>query len=385
MASAANPVRKRLPGQGAIAGARPLKIGSFILALALLAGAGWAAPEKPAAARNLAITLIDGSQVVGVPKNQIISIRTDFAQMDLPLERIASITLGDDRKTVAVVLQNGDKFKGSLDGKPLEIETAFGKITVAAQNIKRIDILAAGLDDPNLKNDLILHYSFDKDDEKVTDSSPEHNDGKVFGVTWERQGKVGLAASFNGVDNFIEITPKTDVAAIKDFTIAVWIFLRDWKNQPNDEADRQYIFDGHSHSRSEPGDVYRDGFCVACDGAPGAEKIQAGYMEADGSSMGGHAAANLKGAWHHLVFARRGNEISLYLDGELRKLDEAAKSSDTPLNMQHNWFIGTFSGNNPNYRGGRFNYSFKGLMDELMIWKRGLTEAEVKQLFNLQK
>jgi hypothetical protein len=69
----------------------------------------------------------------------------------------------------------------------------------------------------------------------------------------------------------------------------------------------------------------------------------------------------------------------------LRKLDEAAKSSDTPLNMQHNWFIGTFSGNNPNYRGGRFNYSFKGLMDELMIWKRGLTEAEVKQLFNLQK
>jgi pimeloyl-ACP methyl ester carboxylesterase len=47
--------------------------------------------------------------------------------------------------------------------------------------------------------------------------------------------------------------------------------------------------------------------------------------------------------------------------------------------MQHNWFIGTFSGNNPNYSS--FNYSFYGLIDELRIYNRALSDTEIKSLY----
>ncbi len=49
--------------------------------------------------------------------------------------------------------------------------------------------------------------------------------------------------------------------------------------------------------------------------------------------------------------------------------------------MNHNWFIGTFSGNNPHY--GSFNYSFYGLIDDLRIYNRALSNDEILALYNM--
>jgi hypothetical protein len=329
---------------------------------------------------RLAIDLVDGSHIIGVPSITSVPIQTSYARMDIPLEKIASIEIGDDHETAAIDLQNGDKLQGVLDLKPLELETIFGEITVGVQHLLRAKI-------HSLRADLVLHYSFDEDEgDKVTDMSLRGNDGKAFGVTWTAQGKVGRGASFDGIDDYIAVVPRSDVSVIEDVTVSVWTYLQDWKSKPGGKTDRQYIFDGHSHSSSIRNDFYRDGCCLYYDGAATSEKIWSGvYQYKDKGGMGGYFAVPIKDQWHHVVYMKRGNESYTYLDGVLIKpIEETGRKTSEPLDMQHTWFIGTFSGNNPHY-GSRSNYSFHGLMDELMVWTRALSEGEIKQLYNSQK
>jgi hypothetical protein len=336
--------------------------------------------ELKVAPLRLAIDLVDGSHIIGVPSITSVPFQTSYAKMDIPWEKIVSIEIQDDHETASFQLQNGDRLKGVLDLNPLELETIFGEITVGMQHILRVEIRS-------LRASLVLHYSFDEDEgDTVTDMSLRGNDGKAFGITWMDQGKVGRAASFDGIDDYIAVVPKSDVSAIEDVTVSVWTYLQDWKSQPGGKTDRQYIFDGHSHSSSIRNAFYRDGCSVFYDGTTTTEEIWSGvYYYKSKGGMSGSFGAPIKGQWHHVVYMRRGNTGYTYLDGELVKPSkELGHKTSEPLDMQHTWFIGTFSGNNPSY-GSRINYSFHGLMDEVMVWTRALSEGEIKQVYNLQK
>jgi hypothetical protein len=84
------------------------------------------------------------------------------------------------------------------------------------------------------------------------------------------------------------------------------------------------------------------------------------------------------------VFARRGTEDYTYLDGKLLDSTYAKRvQRNDLLDLNHTWSIGTFAGNNgPGSR--QVNYSFKGSMDEIMVFNRALSADEVRQLFNSQ-
>ena len=78
--------------------------------------------ELKAAPLRLAIDLVDGSRIIGVPKIKSIPVQTSYAKMDIPLEQITSIHIRDDHEMASIDLLNGDKLKGVLDLKPLELE-----------------------------------------------------------------------------------------------------------------------------------------------------------------------------------------------------------------------------------------------------------------------
>ena len=75
------------------------------------------------------------------------------------------------------------------------------------------------------------------------------------------------------------------------------------------------------------------------------------------------------GQWHHLVAVRDGAKASLYVDGKLaasRNDIQGAVEPDTAL------------------IGGRLfgeKASFKGLIDDLRLYTRMLSEAEIKTLY----
>jgi len=238
---------------------------------------------------------------------------------------------------------------------------------------------------PIPKDGLVAYYPFNED---CKDHSGNGNHGQPYGgPTWAR-GPVGAALQLDGVDDYVQIVPKSDVSKMGDFTVSVWTYMKGIKQQPGGRRDRQYIFDGHAQSATAPkSEIYRPGFVLAYDQQPTCQEICTGYLF---STKSPHVvqkrSAKVMGGWHHLVFVRKGFEVATYLDGKQLDGPDASTGHTGPLNMNHHWFVGTFAGNNPNYtiRGNRFNYSFRGMLDELRIYSRALSAGEVETIYGAE-
>jgi len=76
------------------------------------------------------------------------------------------------------------------------------------------------------------------------------------------------------------------------------------------------------------------------------------------------------GLWHHVVATRNGDQGRMYVDGKLVK-EEIAMDGDIGGD-QTNWYLA---------QDGNTNGYMAGTMDEVRIYKRDLTEAEVQQNF----
>ena len=87
--------------------------------------------------------------------------------------------------------------------------------------------------------------------------------------------------------------------------------------------------------------------------------------------------------WHLLILLRKGGIVRMFYDDTEVPIFEGFMKPDT-IDMRHPWYIGTFSGNNPNYLvgGKQFNYSFKGFIDDVRIYNRTITDKEIKLLYN---
>ncbi len=229
-------------------------------------------------------------------------------------------------------------------------------------------------------NGLVAYYSFDG---HVDDSSENQNHGAQYGGVTFVPGKSGKAAKFDGVDDYILIIPRSDVSAIGDFTAGAWTYVEGWKYQssPYEGKDRQYIFDGHTHSNTTARDFYRPGFALIYDWTSEAAEIH-NFIYYGRDWLEQNIKADVNGQWRFFVFVRKDENTYTYLDGQLLTTSYAAevKRRDV-LDMRHNWYIGAFNGNNPHYNDGVFNYSFHGLIDDFFIYDRALSAVEIQTLY----
>jgi hypothetical protein len=117
-----------------------LKYGIIIMGAFLLSTSVWARQDSTNQPLRLDLDLVDGSHIIGVPSITSLPIKTSYARMDIPLEKIASIEIGEDHETAAIDLQNGDKLKGVLNLKPLELETIFGHVSIGIDNVQALRV-----------------------------------------------------------------------------------------------------------------------------------------------------------------------------------------------------------------------------------------------------
>jgi hypothetical protein len=246
-------------------------------------------------------------------------------------------------------------------------------------------LMSSGVATADLSDGLMAYYDFEGN---ANDVSGNVNNGTEYGGVSYTNGILGQAARFDGVNDYIQITPQSNVSAIGNFSISAWAYLYDWKDQPVGRiSDRHYIFDAHANSKTAATDFYRSGPSLIYDKwlETNTEEIHHAIQYSLPNSLELDVKLQLKGAWHHNVFQRVGDNVFFYFDGQL--VDpltyEIFPSSpvSTTLDMQHDWFIGTFAGNNSNYDPG-YNYSFYGLIDELRIYNRDLSAAEVLDLYS---
>lgn len=78
-----------------------------------------------------------------------------------------------------------------------------------------------------INDGLVGYWSFDEGiGTTAHDSSGNYNDGTVYGANWT-DGKFGKALSFDGIDDYVQVSSSTSLDCISDaITIAAWVKLK---------------------------------------------------------------------------------------------------------------------------------------------------------------
>jgi RNA polymerase sigma factor (sigma-70 family) len=215
---------------------------------------------------------------------------------------------------------------------------------------------------------LILHFTFAKaaPDGNVTDLSDAKNDGKASGARWTPNGKMGGAYEFKTDGDQIEVANNESLNP-KQITLAAWIKTSymdaRWRRIFDKSYDKGYALSIAGDWRNKS---YRGLGCLEI--CPGTHVAYSNIVVADGQ-------------WHHLVATFDENEQRLYVDGQIHNAIRWKKPGQLNTN-NFNLVIGC---NRSNLQEDDLGISFRGLIDEPMVWNRALSPEEVKFLFESQQ
>lgn len=210
----------------------------------------------------------------------------------------------------------------------------------------------------SLLDGLVAHYNLDGD---ANDSSGYGNDGTVFGATpsADRFGTSNSAFSFNGIDNYIHI-PESTAFDSTAFSISVWFRAASYPVEAGMLISKgQNNFEIHTASEET--------------GSTGMKFLPRFIAQGVVTDWHSPADSYALGEWTHVVGVYDpGNAIAFFVDGvEVPLIGPAATPSlgdnllDARLGMRTDDTL-----------------AFHGDMDDVRIYDRVLSAAEVEQLFS---
>lgn len=199
---------------------------------------------------------------------------------------------------------------------------------------------------------LVLYFPFDEGTgDTVEDLSGTGNDGTIHGATWVKEGKINSALSFEG-NNYVEVPHSETLSITKEITIMAWTYMNEGSSGELAIVSKgQWAANDLPYELTEtPGDVIYWQF----------------YDNAGRDSCNPSAPA--VGEWHHIAGTYDGESFFCYVDGELKK--EWAYKGEMPEN-EASVTIGK--------RSKAEECFFNGMIDEVAIYNRALSEEEVKE------
>jgi hypothetical protein len=205
-------------------------------------------------------------------------------------------------------------------------------------------------------NSLVLYLTFDEGG-AAKDLSSHRNDGNIKGDPKQVEGIFGSALELNGTTDSVEIPQDESLDITDAVTLEMWVKL------PADGVNSNNV--GIEKGGWEPGEYSLYAFYVPGNGTA----MQFNDLPvacADANS--GHLGPNLKDdQWHHIAGTWDGKVISVYTDAELSVSVDCAGG---PLQTNNkSVYIGARNGN---------DRLLKGVVDEVRIYNRALSEAEIK-------
>jgi RNA polymerase sigma factor (sigma-70 family) len=215
----------------------------------------------------------------------------------------------------------------------------------------------------------VLHFTFDRDEtggNRITDASGQGNHGKALGAHWTPDGRKGGAYEFTSDGDEI-LVPNHATLNPKCLTLAAWI-----KTTAKDAVWRR-IFDksySKGYALSIAGDWNKNSWRgqLSLEMGPGTHFIVSKSNVADGQ-------------WHLAVATFDGTAEVLYVDGQ----PEASLQWDKPASAGATDFNLVIGCNRSNLKEDDLGTSFRGLIDEPMVWNRALSAREVAFLYQSQQ
>ncbi len=208
---------------------------------------------------------------------------------------------------------------------------------------------AYALNDP--EDSLILYFSFDEvDGDTAIDHSLYENNGEIAGAPKHVDGKFGKALQFNGTSDWIEVAHEDILTVDESVTVMAWINAE--RHQGPGGQRWQGIVAKGNNPRSYSFYTESPSECLHLS------------VGGSGSVCNGKVALN---EWQHVVAQVEDGTHRYWLNGES---------------------VGEFAGKNPppgeadsatvlvgkTHEGSR---EFLGLIDEVRVWNRALSEDEV--------
>ena len=195
----------------------------------------------------------------------------------------------------------------------------------------------------------------------------DHNDGTLSGDAGFAPGMVGQGFSFDGTGDLVIVPASPNLNILGDVTVDLW-------------AKRaRFRFGAFSHLLNKGGGVTGNvdvptAYALSFNQS---DELRASFERADGTGVELTGPAVVDDAFHHYAYVRSGNNHKLFMDGVVvASGDFAGTPGDTSALP---FVIGAFrTDSDPT---GFASY-FGGVIDEVEVFNRALTDTEIEGIFN---
>lgn len=255
----------------------------------------------------------------------------------------------DPKKGTKLEVEEGKVELKNLAGKTVLVES--GHYAVAATGAEFV--AKSSLDDPAI---LVAHWTFDEAVGATVTDSVSRLSGTLKNGTARVAGKLGRALYFDGVDDQVEFAVQPSFDGMSEITVSAWILLL--KLPPPSQ-----FFIPLTKEQS-----YR----LTVDPAGGVSFTVA--TESNGWSPGVNESGSKPlplNAWGHVAGTYDGKQIRMYSNGLLGETKSSLSGA-----VSRTGSLLTLVEILPNSNIAPFN----GMMDDVRIYKRALSQAEIQTL-----
>ena len=206
---------------------------------------------------------------------------------------------------------------------------------------------------------LVGYWTLNEKGNTAYDLSGNNNDGTIHGATLTN-GVSGGALSFDGNGDYVDCGSDSSLNITDEITIEAWVKLNGWP-PANDYANIVGKTGGSGGNNDFSYMIYV---------VESSHSIRPHVRESDGNIIWFDSTSINLNTWYHIVQVADGNNLRLYINGvedsnSLKPYDGTIKSIDGNVYIAHDT---------------REEY-FNGTIDEIRIYNRALTLAEIQQNF----
>ena len=210
---------------------------------------------------------------------------------------------------------------------------------------------------------LVAAYSFNEGSgTTVADASGNGNTGTIVGATWTNAGRYGRALSFNGTSSYVNLRNRASLRLTGSMTWSAWV-----RATANPENDGQIIAKSDGSA----------GWQLKSSPATGPHTF--------GVAVSGNSSSHTRrysrtvrslNTWYHIagVYNAAARTLDIYVNGVL---DNGVLRGTIP-SSQYNQDLDVYIGR----KSGRGNY-FNGIIDQVRIYNRALSAAEIQTDMNM--
>ena len=294
---------------------------------------------------HLVVELRDGSRAIGTPLRAKIPIKTAYGKFNIPFHLIRSINFSKGDRAATINLNDGERLHGAINLDTIKLETLLGKISVLLADIISIRSRREPL---GLEEGLVAYYPFNGN---ANDESGNDHQGIAIGATLtaDRFDEPNAAYSFNGINNYIGV--ENFPLLNNNFTYSAWIRVTGGNTIESFGILGAPSLEFNTHTWNF---TYDNG--------------QKRWDMWDRSNATWLTTDYIDTSWCHVAIIFNGNTEYLFVNG----VQKNSRVVNVPIidGTGRTLYIGCAHSDQP----------FHGMIDDVQIYNRPLTEEEIHRL-----